>query len=255
MRLQPRLAGHLHRRHRIGRAGARPLSVARTRHPPHSRVLTRSRARTTVARSSWRRMRGHRSQRCRDLRPAAFQTHTSLTVARLQAVAREVGLTIVELLTPDEPAEEPRTRTDMARRLTSLLLHDKRLIPYDHLAEAFNCTTRELRKVAADADDALAGTELRVHVTNNGLALRADESDITDATSTVERLRARDDSMGNGTARVLHQVVTGHISQAQIRKGYGPRLARLHRQGMVEVGRAGRGIITASDDVLFAFDV
>jgi hypothetical protein len=71
----------------------------------------------------------------------------------------------------------------------------------------------------------------------------------------VERLRARDDSMDNGTARVLHQVVTGRISQAQIRKGYGPRLARLHKQGMVEVGRTGQKFISPTEDVLFAFDV
>lgn len=183
------------------------------------------------------------------------ETHTSLTVAQLQALAREVGLTVAELLTPDEPAEEPRNGTEMTQRLISLLLQDKRLIPYDHLAEAFACTTREMRKVAENANEALTRTGLRIHVSNNGLALRAEEREIADAVATVERLRARDDSMDNGTARVLHQVVTGRISQAQIRKGYGPRLARLHKQGMVEVGRAGQKFISTTEDVLFAFDV
>jgi hypothetical protein len=30
--------------------------------------------------------------------------------------------------------------------------------------------------------------------------------------------------MDNGTARVLFEVITGSIAQAQVRKGYGPRL-------------------------------
>lgn len=54
---------------------------------------------------------------------------------------------------------------------------------------------------------------------------------------------------------VLYQVVIGTIAQKQIRKGYGPRLARLQKQGMVDVGRNGKAFIVPTDDVAFAFDV
>jgi hypothetical protein len=94
-----------------------------------------------------------------------------------------------------------------------------------------------------------------VHIANSGLALRAEEKPVREVIASVERLRARDDSMDNGTARVLYEVVTGSIAQGQIKKGYAPRLGYLNNQGMVDVGRPGEKFIVPSEDVSFAFDV
>jgi hypothetical protein len=114
---------------------------------------------------------------------------------------------------------------------------------------------KDLRHAARTANRSIRGTGLRVHVVTSGLALRADEQPVSEIIASIERLRARDDSMDNGTARVLYEVVTGTIAQAQIRKGYGPPLGYLKNQGMVHVGRSGQDFIAPSDDVKVAFDV
>lgn len=182
--------------------------------------------------------------------------HTSLTIAQVQALAREVGLTVAEVLTPDEDiTDEPADSDDMTRRLIAVLLQDKRIIAWDHLVDAFQSTRKDLRRAATAANQSLRGTGLRVHIANSGLALRAEETPVREVIATVERLRARADSMDNGTARVLYDVVTGSIAQGQIKKGYGPRLGYLHNQGMVHVGRPGGKFIVPSEDVAFAFDV
>lgn len=184
------------------------------------------------------------------------QTHTSLTIAQLQSLAREVGLTVAEVLTPDEkPVDTPVTHDEKAQRLISVLLHERRAIAWDHVVDAFGWTSKELRHAAKAADAVLRGTGLRVHIASNGLSLRAVEQPVSEVIASIERLRARDDSMDNGTARVLFEVVTGTIAQRQIRKGYAPRLGYLKNQRMVHVGRPGEKFIIPSEDVAFAFDV
>jgi transcriptional regulator with XRE-family HTH domain len=184
------------------------------------------------------------------------QTHTSLTIAQLQSLAREVGLTVAEVLTPDDEAVDPAVTDDeKAQRLISVLLHERRTIAWDHLADAFGWTSKDLRHAARTCNERLRGTGLRIHIANNGLALRAADQPVNEVIASVERLRARDDSMDHGTARVLFEVVTGSIAQAQIRKGYAPRLGYLKNQGMVHVGRPGEKFIVPSEAVSFAFDV
>jgi hypothetical protein len=123
------------------------------------------------------------------------------------------------------------------------------------LVDAFGWTSKDLRRVARAANHSLRGTGLHVHIANSGLALHAEEMPVRKVIASVERLRARDDSMDNGTARVLYEVVTGSIAQGQIEKGYGPRLGYLSNQGMVHVGRPGEKFIVPSEDVAVAFDV
>ncbi|SCX59797.1 hypothetical protein SAMN03159343_4004 [Klenkia marina] len=143
----------------------------------------------------------------------------------------------------------------MARELLAVLRREPRIIAWDHLVDAFGWTSKDLRGAAKTANQSLRGTGMRVHIAPSGLALRADEQPVEEVIASLERLPARDDSMDNGTARVLYEVVTGSISQAQIRKSYGPRLGYLKNQGMVYVGQPGRDFIVPSDDVMFGFDV
>ncbi len=147
------------------------------------------------------------------------QTHTSLTVAQLQTLAREVGLTVAEVLTPEQPVDTERDSSDTARRLLAVLRHEQRIIAWDHLVDAFAWSSKNLRRAASTANQSLQGTGLRVHIANSGLTLRAEEQPVSEVITSVDRLRARDDSMDNGTARVLYEVVAGTIAQAQVPQG------------------------------------
>jgi hypothetical protein len=137
------------------------------------------------------------------------------------------------VLTPEQPADTAQDSNDMARRLLAVLRHEQRIIAWDHLVDAFGWSSKDLRHAARTANQSLQGTGLRVHIANSGLTLRAEEQPVSEVIASVDRLRARDDGMGNGSARVLYEVVTGTIAQAQVRTGYGPRLGYLKNQGMV----------------------
>jgi hypothetical protein len=129
------------------------------------------------------------------------------------------------VLTPEQPADTAQDSNDMARRLLAVLRHEQRIIAWDHLVDAFGWSSKDLRHAAGTANQSLQGTGLRVHIANSGLTLRAEEQPVSEVIASVDRLRARDDSMDNGSARVLYEVVTGTIAQAQVRKGYGPASA------------------------------
>jgi transcriptional regulator with XRE-family HTH domain len=183
------------------------------------------------------------------------QAQTSLTVAQVQALAGEVGLTVAEALTPHQPADAPRDSDDRAQRLLAVLRYEQRIIPWDHLVDAFGWSSEELRHAAKTANQCLQGTGLRVHIARTGLALRAEEQPVREVIAVVDRLRARDESMDNRTARILFEVVTGTIAQALVRRKYLPRLGYLRNQGMIHVGRPGDMFIVPSEEVMFAFDV
>lgn len=162
---------------------------------------------------------------------------------------------MAEVLAPEQPTDTVPDEDDMARQLLAVLRHEQRIIPWNHLADAFGWGSRDLRQAARTANQRLQGAGLRVHVVTSGLALRANEQSVHEVIASVESLRARDESRDDGTARILHEVVTGSIAQAQIRKGYGPRLGYLENQGKVHVGQPGEDFIVPPEDIRPAFDI
>lgn len=182
-----------------------------------------------------------------------------VTVAVLRRLLDETGLTAGDLLDgPDTGHEAPSDGGDTAL-LAQLLLGDPRAHPRERLAYALGWTLDRLAAAVDAAGAALAPAGLRVHENTAGMvALRRTDDRAADALRRLQRARDHDDGVDNGDARLLYAVLTGELAGGDVRHGDRPKLATLHRQGVLEIeegGTATGGRVRLSAAAAYAFDV
>ena len=181
-----------------------------------------------------------------------------VTVAVLRRLLDETGLTAGDLL--DEPVPSPEDGPcDDAALLAQLLLDDPRAHPRERLAYALGWTLDRLAAAVGTTNTTVARVGLQVHENTSGMvALRRSDDRAADALRRLQRGRDHDDGVDNGDARLLHAVLVGGLSSGDVRHGDRPKLATLHRQGVLEVEEGGTGTggrVRLSLAAAHAFDV
>lgn len=178
-----------------------------------------------------------------------------MTVSTLRRLLDETGLTAGDLL--DTPAEPADNMSGDQRLLAQVLLADTRMHPRERLAVALGWTLTRLDQAMTDLDAVLAPAGLKLHVNSMGVTLRAAD---TLADTAVRRLQvARDvtEGLDNADARLLRRALLGELGKNSTRKTDQPRVASLHRQGVLTVAPSdnGAGHVRLTDAAAHAFDV
>jgi transcriptional regulator with XRE-family HTH domain len=178
-----------------------------------------------------------------------------MTVSTLRRLLDETGLTADDLL--DTPAEPTDDASGDQRMLAQVLLADTRMHPRERLAVALGWTLTRLDRAMTDLDAVLEPAGLKVHVNGMGVTLRAADTLADDAVRRLQAARDVSEGLDNADARLLRRALLGKLGKNSTRKTDQPRVASLHRQGVLTVAPSdnGTGHVRLTDAAAHAFDV
>lgn len=137
-----------------------------------------------------------------------------------------------------------------------MLLADTRMHPRERLATALGWTLSRLDRAMTGLDAVLVPAGLTAHNNSMGVTLCAADARADDAVRRLHAVREISQGLDNGDARLLRRALVGDLGQ-DIRHADRPRVANLHRQGVLAVTPSARGAggVRLTDAAVYAFDV
>lgn len=178
----------------------------------------------------------------------------ALSVGALLNLANALGCAPADLF------HDPTTRANVAdggavdpEVLIGVLRESPTQVSLKDLATAFGTTTADIRAAADAATERLDGTGLRIGKRHDMFFIASTRTtDVAERFTALERTTAARSGINNGAARVLQQVLAGHLVNGRRSTYTHSALALLDRLGMIALTEQGP---TPSDAVKYALDV
>jgi hypothetical protein len=200
------------------------------------------------------------------LRRAMNESHISSGTRLIDLVllAKEVGLTLGQLLDPTPPESFPPDSAEPAnaqellddgRLLVQMLYQAGIAIPADRIALLWGVPLWRVERAADSADRLLAFAGLKIHHAQTGLTIISTDKSMTDLVRDSLRLRDHDKGVSNHQLRHIYTAMTDGLNAHAARGPRAMHIAAALNRGYLEAGIGRTQKFEASAETAFALDI
>lgn len=182
--------------------------------------------------------------------------HPAFTIRSLMRLCEAVGLQPGDLLDPAPPvADADEATLDDARRLGRVLQSDTRTHPVARLCAALQWDAPRTLDALKELDALLRPAGLRIHSNAIGCTIRPNTVGDNPDAAALSRVRDADAGLNNNTAAVLYAAYLGTLSTRGLGNDERVQVAKLRKDGALDVSTLPNAAPTLTKACGFSFDV